>query len=169
MRRTKRHEQVQGFRPLRVRVPFGWTQKEPKGPFAGRDPPRYSRGGSLRFSVDGAHWDLHGSAAQTRCAQTWAALRPRRPAMLGSLYGSIEITGAKPEPEQGLKQKAESKEQRAKSKAKLQKPEPKITAKRSGSRRRQQAILRSARCCPMAADAHRWRKAELTPPRQRRN
>ena len=29
-----------------------------------------------------------GHAVQTRCAQTWAALRPRRPAMLGSLYGS---------------------------------------------------------------------------------
>ena len=33
-------EQVQGFRPLRVRVPFGWTQKEPKSPFAGREPMR---------------------------------------------------------------------------------------------------------------------------------
>ena len=34
-----------------------------------------------------------GPAAQTRCAQTWAALRPRRPAMLGSLYGSIQVKG----------------------------------------------------------------------------
>ncbi|MEF3081968.1 hypothetical protein V3391_07045, partial [Luteimonas sp. SMYT11W] len=38
--KAKRREQVQGFRPLRVRVPFGWTQKEPKGPFAGREPMR---------------------------------------------------------------------------------------------------------------------------------
>ncbi|WP_310152461.1 hypothetical protein, partial [Luteimonas sp. 3794] len=37
-----------------------------------------------------------GHAAQTRCAQTWAALRPRRPAMLGSLYGSIEVKSWKP-------------------------------------------------------------------------
>ncbi len=28
-------------------------------------------------------------AAQTRCAQTWAALRPDRPPVLGSLYGSV--------------------------------------------------------------------------------
>jgi hypothetical protein len=37
---VKNLEQVQGFRSLRVRVPFGWTQKEPKGPFAGREPMR---------------------------------------------------------------------------------------------------------------------------------
>jgi len=39
-------------------------------------------------------------AAQTRCAQTWAALRPRQAAVLGSLYGSID---------QRLKAEAEAK------------------------------------------------------------
>ena len=39
-RRATKRKQVQGFRPLRVRVPFGRTQKEPKGPFAGRKPMR---------------------------------------------------------------------------------------------------------------------------------
>ncbi|WP_159677887.1 hypothetical protein [Luteimonas sp. 9C] len=84
-------DQVQGFRAV-ARLTFVLA-KVSKTVFAGREPPRHSRGGPLRFSDDGAHWDLHGSAAQARCAQTRAALRPRRPAMLGSLYGSIEIKG----------------------------------------------------------------------------
>ena len=45
-----------------------------------------------------------GRAAQTRCAQTWAALRPRRPAMLGSLDGSNirRKSGARAKPEPKL-------------------------------------------------------------------
>ncbi|MFL6588126.1 MAG: hypothetical protein ACJ8GV_14755 [Luteimonas sp.] len=78
----KTPKQVQGFRPLRVRVPFGWTQKEPKGPFAGREPTHEAA------SVPSAP-RLTRHAAQTRCAQTWAALRPRQAPVLGSLYGSI--------------------------------------------------------------------------------
>ncbi|WP_310236520.1 hypothetical protein, partial [Luteimonas terrae] len=53
-RQAKKREQVQGFRPLRVRVPFGWTQKEPKGPFAGREPAGLRPSGSLRSSPDTA-------------------------------------------------------------------------------------------------------------------
>jgi len=37
-------------------------------------------------------------AAQTRCTQTWAALRPRQAPVLGSLYGSIRDQGQRPKP-----------------------------------------------------------------------
>ena len=57
---------------------------------AGRDPPHEAAAGPCASRSA-------GRAAQTRCAQTWAALRPRRPAMLGSLYGS-NVKDWKPKP-----------------------------------------------------------------------
>ena len=69
----------QRFRALREFL-LSW-QKEPK-PFS---PDAIRRG--YAASVPRASRST-GHASQTRCAQTWAALRPRRPAMLGSLYGS---------------------------------------------------------------------------------
>ena len=81
----RREDQRQSFHALRARLTFvlskvstttrmRWRTAKPtrrasaegasQTAFAGRDPPRYSRGGPLRFSDDGAHWDLHGSAAQ---------------------------------------------------------------------------------------------------------
>ncbi len=55
--------------------------KVSKTAIAGRDPPHEAAAGPCASRSA-------GHAAQTRCAQTWAALRPRCPAMLGSLYGS---------------------------------------------------------------------------------
>ncbi len=79
--------QVQGFRTLRARVSFGGTQKKPKGPFAGRDPPHGAAAVPCALR-------LTRHAAQTRCAQTWAAPRPRQAPVLGSLYGSqVKVNG----------------------------------------------------------------------------
>ncbi|WP_394001553.1 hypothetical protein ACF3M1_13735 [Luteimonas sp. WGS1318] len=55
--------------------------KVSKTAIAGRDPPHEAAAVPCASRTT-------GHAAQTRYAQTWAALRPRRPAMLGSLYGS---------------------------------------------------------------------------------
>ncbi|WP_272763522.1 hypothetical protein [Luteimonas sp. BLCC-B24] len=85
--------------------------KVSKTAFAGREPTRLRRAGPLCSSPDAAHWDLYGSAAQTRCAQTWAALRPRQTAVLGSLYGS-NFKGWKPsqaKPKAKAKAKGEGK------------------------------------------------------------
>ena len=71
--------------------------KVSKTAIAGHEPTRLRRAGPLRSSPDAAHCHLHGDAAQTRFAQTWAALRPRQAAVLGSLYGS-NVKGWKPKP-----------------------------------------------------------------------
>ena len=73
--RPKSKNQRQGLRA--VARPAFVLAKASKTAFAGREPMRCSRIGALCSSPDAAHWDLYGSAAQTRCAQTWAALRPR--------------------------------------------------------------------------------------------
>ena len=80
--RPLREELRQGFRAV-ARLTFVLS-KVSKTVFAGRDPPHEAAAVPCASRTT-------GHAAQTRCAQTWAALRPRRPAMLGSLYGSGEI------------------------------------------------------------------------------
>jgi len=79
-------DQVQGFHALRARLPFVLS-KGSKTAFAGRDPPHKTAAVPCALR-------LPRHAAQTRCARTWAALRPRQAAVLGSLYGSqVKVNG----------------------------------------------------------------------------
>src|SRR5690606_18356022 len=76
---TSANDNVKGFRPLRVRVPFA-------GPRGTMSPsPDASRRGCAAPVPCAPRRGWHG--AQTRCAQTWATLRPPPAAVLGSLYG----------------------------------------------------------------------------------